>query len=319
MIVAKCPVRISLSGGSTDLEDFIQAHGAGEVISFTPNIYTYICIFEDKLGFNGLDKKYVINYSDREIVESTSGIKNDIARVCLDHYDIGPVTAWFTCDLYSAGSGLAASSSYVNAFVKALSIYRKEKMSPLEIGKIGLFLERKFNPMTGYQDPYGCALGGLKHMIFPKGESPIVENLNDDLLKDFQMFLVHTGVKRVSTNVLKSIDTQKSVPLLDIVRQMKESINKKDSEQFFKLIRAGWEIKKQTSQEIISNKSLLDLDSKISRNDSIVAHRLLGAGGGGYFLCFAHKDIPLSRIKNSMNHSIIPIEVASNGISGERI
>ena len=40
MITVKCPVRISLIGGSSDLDSYIEKHKKGSVISFTPQIYT---------------------------------------------------------------------------------------------------------------------------------------------------------------------------------------------------------------------------------------------------------------------------------------
>ena len=39
MIVASCPLRVSFLGGSTDLEDFIEEYGYGEVINFPINLY----------------------------------------------------------------------------------------------------------------------------------------------------------------------------------------------------------------------------------------------------------------------------------------
>ena len=47
MIVSKCPLRISLVGGSTDLQGFIDKFGIGSAISFPPNLYTYITINEN--------------------------------------------------------------------------------------------------------------------------------------------------------------------------------------------------------------------------------------------------------------------------------
>jgi len=44
MIIAKCPLRISLVGGSTDLQAFIEKYQTGSVISFPSDLYTYISI-----------------------------------------------------------------------------------------------------------------------------------------------------------------------------------------------------------------------------------------------------------------------------------
>ena len=57
MIISKCPLRVSLVGGSTDLQSFIDEYGYGQVISFPISLYTYISLSKR------YDKKYVINYT----------------------------------------------------------------------------------------------------------------------------------------------------------------------------------------------------------------------------------------------------------------
>ena len=50
MIVSKCPLRVSLAGGSTDLIEYVELFGRGSVISFPINLYTYIGLsYNDKV------------------------------------------------------------------------------------------------------------------------------------------------------------------------------------------------------------------------------------------------------------------------------
>ena len=63
MLVASCPLRVSLFGGSTDNPYFVEKYGYGSVISFTCDLKTYVTISQDKIGFNKQKHKYVINYS----------------------------------------------------------------------------------------------------------------------------------------------------------------------------------------------------------------------------------------------------------------
>ena len=69
MITAKCPLRISLVGGSTDLQSFLEKYNNGSVVSFASNLYTYISINENK------NEKYRINYTKTENVKDPSKIK----------------------------------------------------------------------------------------------------------------------------------------------------------------------------------------------------------------------------------------------------
>ena len=106
MIIASTPLRISLLGGSTDLEDFIEYNGNGKVISFPVNLYTYIAINER------YDDRFLIQYSKKEYVKSVSEIKNDVVRVVLEYFNVkNPLTITLTADIPSDGSGMAASSS----------------------------------------------------------------------------------------------------------------------------------------------------------------------------------------------------------------
>jgi D-glycero-alpha-D-manno-heptose-7-phosphate kinase len=71
MIIASCPLRVSLLGGSTDLEDFITHNGYGQVISFPINLYTYVSINKR------YDGKFLIQYSKTENVNKVSELKTN--------------------------------------------------------------------------------------------------------------------------------------------------------------------------------------------------------------------------------------------------
>ena len=159
MITAKCPLRISLVGGSTDLQSFLDKYDNGSVVSFASNLYTYISINENKNG------KYRINYTKTENVKDPSKIKNDIAREVILYFNLPPMTMIFNSDIPSTGTGLAASSSYMVAAIAAALDFLGHDWSQSEICDLAIQLERRFNPLTGYQDAYGCGIGGLKGLI----------------------------------------------------------------------------------------------------------------------------------------------------------
>ena len=74
-----------------------------------------------------------------------------------------------TSDSYSQGSGLASSSSYIISLIKTITIMKGLNMNTIEICKLAFKLEQKFNKFCGYQDPYGCGIGGFKKIEFEKG------------------------------------------------------------------------------------------------------------------------------------------------------
>lgn len=312
MYVAKCPLRISLVGGSTDQEGFIQKYGKGAVISFPSNLFAYISVHDNNRN------KYIINYSKKEEVDSPDEIKNDIARVCLQHFrNVGPVTITFNTDILTTGSGLASSTAYTIALVKALSLYVNAHFTEFDTCELALRLERKFNPLTGYQDPYGCGVGGFKRIDFIKSGRPSFTFLGSNFISSrFNMALYHTGVSRNSTNILSSLDLDKSLPLLYKVDWMQEAMQKDDTEKFIEIFKEGWETKKKTSSLIMEDENLKKLDQAFTENENIIAVKLCGAGGGGYFLALCDKERPPPTVNGIKP---IHISISETGVVGVKI
>lgn len=290
MIISKCPLRISLVGGSTDLEEFLDNNEYGSVISFPCNLYTYITLFEDKLGLNNLQKKYVIAYSKREETDNILSIKNNIARIIFKEYNIPPVNCTFNSDIFSSSSGLASSSSYTLSLLKAILKYKNINISNIEICKKALEIERQFNPLTGQQDIYGCGISGFKRMIFKKNQTPIFKYYNTNIFELFDFYLISSGITRSSTKILKKNDINKSKNLIDLVNQADLMIDKGDYSGLINIIKEGWIKKKESNPDIIANTTVNQIDQMLSNNKKIIAHRLCGAGNGGHFLFITKKN-----------------------------
>ena len=71
--------------------------------------------------------------------------------------------------------------------------------------------------------------------------------------------------------------------------------------------------KKKTSSTIAENKTIQAWDSELELNHTVLAHRLCGAGNGGFFLTFSKPGtltIPYENVK---------IEVGTVGVYGKSI
>ena len=71
IVVSKCPCRISLLGGGSDLEWFVKKHGFGMSIGFSVPIFSRVAI-----GFRSNNNRGLLNYSSREEyleIESSAG------------------------------------------------------------------------------------------------------------------------------------------------------------------------------------------------------------------------------------------------------
>ena len=315
MIIVSCPLRISLFGGSTDNPYFVEKYGKGSVISFTSNLKTYITLHEDKLGYNFQGRKYIVNYSKREETEYIGDIKNELVRIVLNYFGCFPLTVSMTSDAYSQGSGLASSSSYIIALIKCISMFQELNLTDIEICELALKLEQEMNPYCGYQDPYGCGIGGFKKIDFEKGGIIKYDFLSTDLFKHYDAHLVFTGITRNSKNVLQDVtaNIDKSFPLLKTVDNAYDALKRKDYSMFLELLNHSWEQKKQTSSLITENKEIQTIDNVLTESEEVIAHKLCGAGNGGFFLVFSKPNdlkIPYKSIK---------IEVEPNGVVGHRV
>ena len=313
MLISSCPLRVSLFGGSTDNPFFVEKYGQGSVISFTSNLKTYITLHQDQLGYNAESSKYIVNYSKREEVQHIQDIKNELVRIVLDHFNCSPMNISMTSDAYSQGSGLASSSSYIISLIKAISMFNDLSMTDVEICKLAYKLELKMNPYCGYQDPYGCGIGGFKKIDFYKGGIVKYDFLSTDLFKYYDMALVFTGVTRNSRGVLKSVtdNLDKAVPLMQTVENAYDALLDENYPEFLELLNLSWDQKKKTTSHITENKVIRTMDKALEESDSVIAHKLCGAGNGGFFLVFSKKNdlnIPYDSVK---------INVSPNGVKGK--
>jgi D-glycero-alpha-D-manno-heptose-7-phosphate kinase len=315
MYIASCPLRVSLFGGSTDNPYFVEKYGYGSVISFTCDLKTYITLHEDKFGYNMQGHKYIVNYSKREETEFIGDIKNDLIRIVLNYFGSFPLTVSMTSDAYSQGSGLASSSSYIISLIKCISMFNDLQMTDIEICDLAYKLELEMNPYCGYQDPYGCGIGGFKKIEFEKGGIVKYDFLPTGFFKQYDAHLVFTGVTRNSKNVLQDVtnNIDKSLPLLKTVDDAYDALRVEDYSAFLNLLNRSWQEKKDTSSIITENQTIRDIDNILNKNETVLAHKLCGAGNGGFFLVFSEKEsltIPYQSVK---------IDVEPNGVVGRKL
>ena len=226
-----------------------------------------------------------------------------------------PVQVTLTSDAYSQGSGLASSSSYTISLIKACCLFLNIPIKEHDVCKLAYKLERTYNPYCGYQDPYGCGVGGFKRIEFLHPSRIKYEYLPTDLFNHYDTHLVFTGVTRNSKKILKNIteNLDKVTPVLKKVDVAYNNLLAKKYSNFLEDLKEGWKKKKETSDSITSNKKIKEIDNELENNGTVIAHKLCGAGNGGFFLTFSEKNsltIPYSSVK---------IYVVPEGVKGESI
>jgi D-glycero-alpha-D-manno-heptose-7-phosphate kinase len=312
MIAAKCPLRVSLAGGSTDLQPFLDKYGIGSVVGFPINLFTYIFLNPKR----GNMHRIVYSHIENVRIDEPDSIQNDIVRETLRFFffkgfHIPAFEIIFESDIPSTGSGLASSSAYTISLVTALYEFFKIP-NRNNIFSDALKIERTFNPLVGYQDIYQAAYGGLKRLVFNPVGIEMVQNLSEEVFKFNTMYLIPTGTTRSSTNILKSLNIEECKKLLPLVDSLTAAISHDNSSVVMGCINAAWEEKKKTSPDIV-NPEVEEVERWISTFPEVLAKRLCGAGGGGFFLVIAATPIP------EMKQRGYQIQIHPNGPSAIQI
>jgi len=320
MILSKTPLRMSFTGGGSDLPDYYNVSGMGAVLSTTINKYIYINV---KTKF---DSKIRLSYSQTEIVDDPSQIQHELVRECLLASDVlSSVEITSIADIPSNGTGLGSSSSYTVGLLKSLSTYTGNNWSIEDIAKTACNIEMNIlNHPIGKQDQYSAAYGGLNYIQFNSDNSVIIEPISIssgaiiDLFSNIIVF--YTGISRPSDSVLtrqkENTRTRKTTrAILDkMVEQtitLREYLEKDDLSVMGDILNEGWQLKKKLCSNIATDS--INLWYNIAMKNGALGGKILGAGGGGFLMLYAPKS-EHEKIKLSLsNLRYIPINYERNG------
>ncbi|MBU3918703.1 hypothetical protein KKC63_02230 [Patescibacteria group bacterium] len=305
MIIVRAPMRISIGGGGTDLPSYYSKFG-GEWTSVAINKYVYITVHKR------FDDSIRVCYTKTENVNKPDEIQHPLFREALKLLKIdGGIEIFSSADIPS-NTGLGSSGSFTVALLTALHTHLQDmkKEGPLSKTEIA---EQAFHIATdllkepsGKQDEYIAAHGGLTSFsaspeggvaVEPLYPGKIPLQVIDELEHDLLMF--YTGIRRASSQILQeqAQSTEKGekdiVDNLNQVKQIgieiKKALERGDLNQFGKLLDIHW-------QEKIKRKGTSDPRInqwyKIAKEAGAIGGKLMGAGGGGFFLfyCDSQKE-----------------------------
>lgn len=325
--IGKSPYRISLLGGGSDLDWFLQSENTGVSLGYSLNKFSYSVVnILDKKSTNG-----ILNYSVRENYREIDEIVNPLIKEALKISNVKNYIELSTFGFATGGSGLGGSSCFLLSLLAALKNDKSHKLVPEELAALACEIEINIlNKPIGRQDQYLSAIGGLTYLNFSKDGEVKQNELNStkkivlERIID-NLFLIPSFKTRSADNVLKKLKDDKSS--ISKFKEIKEIainfLNESDSREFFleeafhKSVRDSWEIKSSMTN-VMDN--LLDEQydeiSKIIPNNWI---RLLGAGSGGYFLV-SPKISSLETIKileSSKFNNFIKAEKSNTGVEVE--
>lgn len=294
MIITRTPFRISFAGGGSDLEVFYKLH-EGCVLSTSINKYMYISIHPY------FDKKLVsLKYSQNEVVSDYNEIKHRILKSVLTDMQIKGVEIVSTADIPS-GTGLGSSSSFTVGLLNSLNCYQGRILSKQDLAEGACDVEiRKLGSPIGKQDQYAAAFGGLNFITFRRNGEVQVEPLviKNEVVNELQdnLIMLYTGVRHNANTILAEqkkqigqVDkTNNLLRMCELANEMRVSLENSSLDTFGQILDEGWRRKRELASSI-SGDYIDDLYECAIKNGA-VGGKLLGAGGGGFFLFYCEKE-----------------------------
>lgn len=293
IFIGRCPYRVSLLGGGSDLDWFVKKENFGVCLGYSLDQYSYSVLNV----LPSIAKKGILEYSTREQYKDIDDIVHPIVREVLLDFKIPNYIELKTFGFASGGSGLGGSASFLLSLISSLSNAFKLGLTKDEIIEKACFLEiNKLGKPIGKQDQYLCAHKGFNSFTFfdknkkvKKNKISVLKQKTLDRLSN-NFYLVPTNRIRNSDSVLGEVkndkeSTDKFIAIREIAFSFLEFEDERDykiEECFNKSVKDSWLVKKSIAR--IMNSSLeeqYDLIDKIIPNNWI---RLIGAGNGGYFL-----------------------------------
>jgi D-glycero-alpha-D-manno-heptose-7-phosphate kinase len=288
LIVTKTPVRISLFSGGSDLPAFYHKE-EGAALSVTIDKYIYVMVHPT---FNpGIRLKF----DKVEHAENLDDIKHVITKEALRYvYGSNITSGWeiaSVSDVAYNGCGLGTSSAFTVGLLNGLLT----RPSSLELARSACLIEiQNCGFPIGKQDQYAAAVGGMNLFQFLRTgnviQNAVLPRTTEGLEDKFLM--VYTGMTRDGNFILKDQSASMDDPVkFAMVRRNRDRAfealryaydGRYDS--IGELLNESWKEKKQISKSI-SNNVLDDMYYTALRNGAL-GGKLLGAGGGGFFLFY---------------------------------
>lgn len=289
MILVKAPLRISFFGGGTDLASHYREHG-GAVLSVAIDKYMYIAVNKTPV------EHIKLSYSEIELVHHYRQLKHDIARNVIKTYG-GDYTSGIEissfADVPTVGTGLGSSSTFTVAMIEAMATMNGIHLSNYELAAAACDIEiNQCGSPIGKQDQYASAFGGMNHITFYPDEfvhvKPLLYYQPELDAFNSKLMMFYTGITRSANAILTK---QNAEPKHEILSAMKEQadhacdlFNQHKYDDFGALLYDAWKLKAQLADGI-TDPHFDNIFEEAMRSGAL-GGKLLGAGGGGYFLFY---------------------------------
>ena len=327
MLVGMAPLRISFSGGGTDMPEYYEKYG-GCVVTTNINRFTYVIInprHDNSFQAFSSDFETHQETTSYETLEPKHGTEIAVTVVKQLNYRTGG--DFLICSDVRPGSGLGASSTLAVNYINTISTLKGESWSKERIAETAFNIERNIlNHPIGKQDDYISSFGGFNFIKFEKEKIEVMPiNLNKQLLSEFEqnLLLFFVGNTRNSATILskqldnikqndkQTIDSLHSVKLL--AEELYSYLKKSDITKIGEVLHKGWLAKKKFAEGVSNDQ--IDKIYDAALKSGAVGGKLTGAGGGGHMLlyCETTKQKAVIEKMESLGLTNVPLKFHSSG------
>jgi len=205
----------------------------------------------------------------------------------------------FELEIYSdfpSNSGLGGSSAISAAVLGCFNEFRKDPWDTYELSELAFQAERlSLNIAGGWQDQYACTFGGFNFIEFNKDKNiihPLRIQKSTKLELEENLILCDTGISHNSGNIhndQKQSMQNKDIDSLvknnvDLTYEIKNQLLRGKLNDFGISMDKAWENKRRFSKSISSSE--IDNIYSEAKKSGAIGGKLLGAGGGGFFLFY---------------------------------
>jgi D-glycero-alpha-D-manno-heptose-7-phosphate kinase len=294
---ARSPVRISFSGGGTDLTHYFVDNDGGSVINATIAMYAHATLrrrSDSHIKIYSHDFRCTVEAENL----ATLGGDGELALIKSVIRLIKPAHG-FDLDVsadFPVGSGLGGSAVVSSAIIGCFNEFRSDQWDRHEIAEMAFQAERlMLNIPGGWQDQYATVFGGFNHMEFSSEQNTIVPlRLDPNIIAELEESLVlcYTGFNHDSGEVHRDQKAQHqsrdavtaAARQKEVTREIRHYLLRGQLLDCGRLIDEAWYAKRKLSSKISSTE--LDAIYDLAKANGAVGGKLLGAGGGGYFIFF---------------------------------
>lgn len=291
------PVRISFGGGGSDLTHFFAGEG-GAVINTTISLYSHATLRvrkDEQVIIHSRDLGESFYAPDLQGAFSQKGNFGLIqALLKAVHPDFG--FELFLHSDFPMNSGLGGSAVVSAAVLGCFNQFRQDKWDLHELAELAFQAERLYHGVAGgWQDQYATVFGGFNFMEFRMDQNIVHPlRIHPDILLELEesLILCDTGTPHDSGDIHQ--DQRQQMQQEGILQKVRSNVEltyrirnhllRGRLLQFGRCLHEAWQFKRQLSNKI--SNARLDQIYESALSHGAVGGKLLGAGGGGFFIFY---------------------------------